>query len=494
MIEVLLPAEMAQADKLTIEAGTPGILLMEKAGAAVAHAAARSWRGGLIVIAAGPGNNGGDGFVAARLLRERGWPVRVALHGDRGHLTGDAALAASRFAGEVVEAVPASFDGAGLIVDGLFGAGFRPPLSAAAGELVQAINHSPAPVLAIDLPSGLPGDGSEPGGPAVQADRTVTFFRLKPAHLLYPGRGLSGSVEVADIGIPSSTLTEIRPSIFRNLPPLWREAFPAIRPTGHKYDRGHLLVASGPAGRGGAARLAAGAGLRAGAGLVTIAAQKDALAEHAAQLDAVMLRAADGPDALDVLLQDRRMTAVVLGPGLGVGPRTVELVEAVLRSSAAVVLDADALTSFAGRMDRLAGEVARRSAPTVVTPHGGEFARIVPDLLGPSKLESARLAARRSGAVIVLKGADTVVAAPDHDQRAAIADNAPPGLATAGSGDVLAGIVGGLLAQGMPAFEAAAAGVWLHGEAGREAGLGLISEDLAPALRPVLERLAAQGG
>lgn len=491
MIELLLPSEMSRADQLTIEAGTPGVLLMERAGEAVAKAAAALAPEGMVVVLAGPGNNGGDGFVAARLLRDRGFRVRVALYGERDRLHGDAALAAGRFAGEVVVGDPAAFEGASLVIDGLFGAGFRPPLSAEAGQLIQAVNRCDARVLAIDLPSGLPGEGSVTDGPAVQADETVTFFRRKPAHLLFPGRALCGRVRVADIGIPASTLREIAPRTFHNRPVLWRRALPALRPAGHKYDRGHLLVLAGPAGRGGAARLAATAGLRAGAGLVTLAAPADALADHAAQLTAVMLREAGEPAAVEALLADRRINAVVLGPGLGVGTSTIDLVEAVLRSRAAVVLDADAITSFEGAADRLAAQIARRDAPTVVTPHSGEFARIVPDLVGPSKLENARAAARRSGAVVVLKGADTVVAAPD--ERAAIADNAPPSLATAGSGDVLAGIVGGLLAQGAPAFEAAAAGVWLHGEAGTEAGIGLIAEDLAPALRPVLARVAAGG-
>jgi hydroxyethylthiazole kinase-like uncharacterized protein yjeF len=465
---------------------------MERAGEAVAEAAAPLAGTGLIVIVAGPGKNGGDGFVAARLLRERGFRVRVALHGGgRDGLHGDCALAAQRFAGEVVEATPAALAGTGLVIDGLFGAGFRPPLSADAGQLIQAVNRSGAPVLAIDLPSGLPGDGSLTEGPVVEADETVTFFRLKPAHLLFPGRALCGRVRVADIGIPASTLREVAPRTFHNLPALWRRALPALRPAGHKYDRGHLLVLSGPAGRGGAARLAARAGLRAGAGLVTVAAPSGALAEHAAQLTAVMLREANDARQVEALLADRRINAVVLGPGVGVGAATIDLVHAVLQSHAAAVLDADALTSFAGAADRLAADVLRREAPTVVTPHTGEFARLVPDLVGGSKLESARAAARRSGATVVLKGADTVVAAPD--ERAGIADNAPPSLATAGSGDVLAGIVGGMLAQGMPAFEAATAAVWLHGEAGREAGLGLTAEDLPEALRPVLRRLAAGG-
>jgi len=490
MIELLTPEEMAKADQTTIAGGVRGIALMEQAGAAVARAAIAMTPGAAVAILAGPGNNGGDGFVAARVLRDRGYRVTVLLHGKRSALRGDAAEAAGRFGGIVLEARADAFPAADLIVDALYGAGLRLPVQPAAARLIEAVNQSGSRVLAVDLPSGVEGAGGQIDGPAIRAEATITFFRLKPGHLLYPGRGLCGAVSVADIGIVAASLAAIRPRTFHNQPPLWRSMVPRLKPDGHKYDRGHLLVLSGPAGRSGAARLAAGGGLRIGAGLTTLAAPPEALAENAAHLTAVMLRPMEGAAGLAALLEDVRLNAVVLGPGLGVGAATVDLVETALSSSAGVVLDADALTSFRDEPRRLFGRIAQRPAATVLTPHNGEYARLFPDLSAeaPSKLDRARQAAARSNAVVLLKGADTTVAEPSG--RAAIADNAPPYLATAGAGDVLSGMIGGLLAQGMPAFEAAAAAVWMHGEASRRHGPGLIAEDIAASLPLVLASVA----
>ncbi|MCW5697989.1 MAG: NAD(P)H-hydrate dehydratase [Bauldia sp.] len=485
---LLTPDQMRQADAYAIAAGTPGIALMERAGAAVAKAARRHWRGGRIIVLAGPGMNGGDGWVAARLLRDAGFPVAVAFLGDRSKLLGDAALAAGRYQGSAEEATGASLAGAGLVIDALYGAGVRLPLPDIALDLIRAANASGTPVVAVDLPSGVDGGEGAVGDAAIVAAETVTFFRRKPGHLLLPGRGHCGAVTVADIGIPEAALASISADTFHNAPALWGDAWPVLQPETHKYRRGHAVVVSGDAMSTGAARLAAIAALRSGAGLVTVASPPDAAPVNAAQLTAVMVRPFDGAAGLADLLGDARKNAVVLGPGLGVGERTRTLVETALGGERAVVLDADALTSFAGEARRLLAAVAASKGPVVVTPHDGEFARIVPDLDHGSRLRRARAAARRSGAIVVLKGPDTVVAAPDG--RAAIADNAPPTLATAGSGDVLAGMIGGLLAQGMPAFEAAAAAVWLHGEAATEVGPGLISEDLPGALPAVLARLA----
>jgi NAD(P)H-hydrate epimerase len=385
---------------------------------------------------------------------------------------------------------------ADLIVDALFGAGLSRPLAGAAAALVAAINSSGHPVVAVDVPSGLDGTTGQPTGPVVRATETVTFFRLKPGHVLQPGRQLCGHLTLADIGIPSSVLDDIAPQLFRNAPSLWRDLLPTPQPGQHKYTRGHVLVLSGPATATGAARLSARAALRAGAGLVTMGASGGALAVLATQLTAVMISDIGSPKALAAALDDRRKNAVVIGPGAGVGTETAEMVLAALASPAALVLDADALTSFAGAAtveatgfgftarpsiaedatpETLFTAIARRAASTVLTPHEGEFGRLFGDLPG-SKFERAAAAAKRSSAVVILKGADTVIAAPDG--RAAINADAPPSLATAGSGDVLAGIVASLLAQGMPAFEAACAAVWLHGRAATSAGAGLISEDL----------------
>jgi hydroxyethylthiazole kinase-like uncharacterized protein yjeF len=494
MIELLTTAEMAEADRLTMAGGVPGIDLMENAGRAVADAVAR--RGGrnaaTVAVVAGPGNNGGDGFVCARLLADRGYPVRLLLLAERSKLKGDAAEAAGRWQGPIEPATPEGLDGAGIIVDALFGAGLDRPVTGPARAMIEAINAAGAPVIAVDLPSGINGDSGAVMGAAVTASQTVTFFRRKPGHLLLPGRMHCGPVEVADIGIPAAVLERVHPSIFVNAPALWAEHFPVPQPGGHKYRRGHAVVVSGDQSHTGAARLAARGALRAGSGLATIASPRDALVVNAAASLAVMVRPVDGAGELSEFLGDARLNAVALGPGGGVGPKMQELVLAALSGARAVVLDADALTSFADHPGRLFAAIkARGSSPTVMTPHEGEFSRLFSrqpqDAGKSSKCDRAKAAAAASGAIVLLKGSDTVVASPAG--RCSITENAPPWLATAGSGDVLAGFVAGLLAQGMPAFEAASAATWLHGEAGSEAGPGLIAEDLPEALRTVYRRL-----
>jgi hydroxyethylthiazole kinase-like uncharacterized protein yjeF len=488
-IELLTPEEMGEADRRTIAAGTRSYLLMERAGEAVAAAAGRMVSlGSRVAVLCGPGNNGGDGFVAARVLAGTGYRVSVHLLGARDQLKGDASLAARAWNGPVELAGRAFADGADLIVDALFGAGLDRPIDGPAGVAVDGANESGMPILAVDLPSGVDGRNGAILARAIIAKETVTFFRRKPGHLLLPGRLLCGPVTVSDIGNDVASLAAISPQAFHNLPTLWQAALPYPRIDGHKYDRGHAVVVSGPMWRTGAARLAARGALRVGAGLVTVASPPDALAVNGAHLTAIMLARMDGPDGLSEMLADRRHNAVVLGPALGRGAETVALVEAALSAEAAAVLDADALTSFADDPDPLFGLIGGRRSPTVITPHEGEFGRLFPDLSdNPSKLDRAREAARRSGAVVVLKGPDTVVAGPDG--RAAISDNAPPDLATAGAGDVLAGLVGGLLAQRMAPFEAAAAAAWMHGAAAGKHGRGLIAEDLPEALPRVFAEL-----
>lgn len=482
---------MAEADRQAIAGGMPGAELMERAGAAVAAAVlARHPAGSRVAVVAGPGNNGGDGFVAARLLAARGYQTEVLRTCEPGRLTGDAATAATRWKGPVTAATPGGLAGAHVVIDALFGAGLDRPVEGLPRTMIEAMNAQGAPVVAVDLPSGVNGTSGAVMGVAVNATQTVTFFRKKPGHLLLPGRLHCGAISVADIGIPASVLAHIRPQTFENTPALWRGLFPQPRPGGHKYDRGHAVIASGPLWSTGAARLAARGALRAGAGLVTIASPRDALAVNAADNLAIMVRPVDGAPELAKFLADRRLNAFALGPGMGVGEGTCELVLAALAGERAVVLDADAMTSFADDPDRLRKALLqRRDKSTIMTPHEGEFTRCFCALdqqtkVG-SKLERTRLAARLVGAVVLLKGTDTVVAAPDG--RAAIAANAPPYLATAGAGDVLTGMAAGLLAQGMPAFEAAAAAVWLHGEAAAAFGPGLISEDL-PEQLPQLYR------
>jgi hydroxyethylthiazole kinase-like uncharacterized protein yjeF len=497
MIELLTIAEMAQADRLTIEGGTAGIELMEKAGLAVADAVARRPLGTTIVIVAGPGNNGGDGFIAARLLADRGYAVRVMLAGEAAKLKGDAALAAQRWGRAIDQPAPDRIAGAGLIVDALFGAGLDRTVEGPARAMIEAINATGAPIVAVDLPSGINGNSGAVMGVAVNATESVTFLRKKPGHLLLPGRLHCGRVTVAQIGIPARVLEVVRPSTSINRPNLWRASFRFPRVDAHKYARGHAVVVSGGLASTGAARLAARGALRAGAGLVTIASPADALAVNAAASLAVMVRQVDGPESLRSLLADRRFNAVALGPGGGVGAPLRNMVLAALAGERSVVLDADALTSFSGHPQSLFAAIAARgAAPTVITPHEGEFARLFNKtserIDTTSKLTRARAAARVSGAVVLLKGPDTVVAAPDG--RASIAENAPPWLATAGSGDVLAGFVAGLLAQGMPAFDGASAAVWLHGESGNEAGPGLIAEDLPDLLPRIYRRLFDEVG
>jgi hydroxyethylthiazole kinase-like uncharacterized protein yjeF len=494
MIELLAPAEMVEADRLTIAAGTPGIDLMERAGRAVADAVIKRYPyANRVTVVAGPGNNGGDGFVAARLLAERGYRVTVLLIGELARLRGDAALAAAAWPGAVTSD-PGFLATADVLIDALFGAGLDRPIEGVARSIIETMNALPTPIIAVDLPSGISGASGAVMGVAVNAVQTVTFFRKKPGHLLLPGRLHCGTLTVADIGILAGVLAQISPQTFENAPELWRRYWPMPTPQGHKYGRGHAVVLSGPAWSTGAARLAARGALRAGAGLVTIASPRDALLVNAASCLAVMVRPIDGATEFAEFLKDSRLNAVVIGPGAGVNEGTAEIVFTALSGDRAVVLDADAMTSFASKPKRLADAVTSRGQrATILTPHEGEFARyfgaLDDKLKVGSKLERARLAAQTIGAVVLLKGADTVVAAPDG--RAAIAANAPAYLATAGAGDVLAGIAAGLLAQGMPPFEAAAAATWLHGEAATSFGPGLISEDLPEALPKVLRALLA---
>ena len=525
---LLTDAEMAEADRLTIAGGTPGSALMEQAGAAVASEAARlAPRNSRIAIFCGPGNNGGDGFVAARLIARQGFAVQLGLLGAREGLQDDAALAAGSWTGDVRTIEEVDLEAADLAIDALFGAGLARDLDGPAKAVVLRLNEwterTKRPILAVDVPSGIDGSSGQIRGAAINATRTITFFRRKPGHLLLPGRIRCGGTAVADIGIPDTVLATISPKTFVNGPALWSRSFPIPRVDGHKYSRGHALVLSGGLAHTGAARLAARGALRAGAGLVTIATPREALGAHAAALTAIMTRVCDNADGLTSLLADRRKNTLVMGPGLGVGEKTRALVRAALNADGesgalprAVVLDADALTSFEDNALGLAQMIRRQGRGVVLTPHDGEFARLFghagqndqsqwlgldmseqvllshfDGLHSKSKLDRARAAAALSGAVMVLKGPDTVVADPNG--LATIAEDLPPWLATAGSGDVLAGIAGGLLAQSMPPFEAASAAVWLHGAAARHFGPGLIAEDIPENLPPVLRALFADG-
>jgi NAD(P)H-hydrate epimerase len=473
---------MAEADRLTVAAGTPIIDLMEKAGRAAADAIQRRSPPCRVTVLCGPGNNGGDGFVAARLLAGAGWPVRVALLGAVDRLKGEARANAERWSRPIETLTPAALDGAELVVDALFGAGLSRGLDGAAAEILAAAAAKTIPIVAIDVPSGLMGDTGEVLG-AVAATLTVTFFRKKPGHLLQPGKALCGEVVVADIGTPPAVLDQIAPDAFENDPALWLADLPRPHAGGNKYTRGHALI-SGGYPMTGAARMAARAAARAGAGLTTIAVPEIAFPIYAAALTSIMVQPLAAPKDFDRLLEDRRYTGFLIGPGAGAGEATHARVRAILATGRATLLDADALTAFQYDRD---GFDAAIGGPCVLTPHDGEFRRLF-DPTG-DKLTRTRAAARRCGAVVVLKGDDTVIAAPDG--RAIVNANAPPTLATAGSGDVLGGIIVGLMAQGMDPFMAAAAGVWLHGAAAADFGPGLMAEDLPDLLPGVLRPLLA---
>ncbi|WP_449255607.1 NAD(P)H-hydrate dehydratase [Bosea sp. (in: a-proteobacteria)] len=495
-LALLTTRQMGAADRIAIASGTPGIALMERAGAAVAEAAARhAAAGARIAVLCGPGNNGGDGFVAARILRERGYRVAVALLGGSGGLRGDAALAAGRWGGAVEAPSAIASDGAEVFVDALFGAGLDRPLAGEAAQAVARLNASGRPVIAVDVPSGLSGDTGLAEGPVVRAAETVTFFRLKPGHLLLPGRDLCGPVTLADIGIPAeAALGAIAPAAFANRPGLWSGELPRHGSETHKFARGAVAVLAGGVAGVGAPRLSARAALRSGAGLATLFCAPAALIAHAARgPDALMQRALADEAALGQVLTDRRWAAALAGPALGLDARARQLVAKLVAGEEALVLDADALTILAGDAALLSG-LSRRRAACVLTPHEGEFRRLFgrePAIEAErSKLERARKAAALSGATVVYKGADTVIASPDG--RAAINATGSPALATAGAGDVLAGMVAGLVAQGMPAFEAACAAVWLHGRAGERLGFGLIADDLPEALPPLLHEILAR--
>lgn len=479
--EIITVAQMRAIDARAAALGVPTLTLMENAGGAVAHEIQARWAPRQTVILCGPGANGGDGFVAARKLTEAGWPVRVGFLGDRAALTGDAAEASSAWMGWVDPATPALIEPDSLIVDALFGAGLTRPLGAEAMALAAAaLGHD---VVAIDLPSGVPGDGAPAEGPTFRATVTVTFVRKKMAHVLAPSRALCGEVVVADIDAPTEALEAIGAAPVENGAHLWTLPWPDA--ASHKHARGHAMVISGPVGHTGASRLAARAALRVGAGLVTLVSPPTAMRENAGHLTAIMLEQVRDSEEMRALVAASH--ALVVGPAAGVGPRTRETVLELAATKKPMVLDADALTVFAKEPDALFDAL---HDACVATPHIGEFHRLFPDIAdsGALKIERTRAAAKRAGCVVLLKGPDTVIAAPDG--RAAVNTTGTPFLATAGSGDVLAGLICGLMAQGMAAFEAACAGAWLHGRLGEHLGAGLIAEDLPEALPALLNDLA----
>lgn len=470
--DILTVAEMTAADAAAVAAGTPALVLMQRAGEAVSAAIQARWTSRPVLVLCGPGDNGGDGYVAAEALKMAGWPVTVA-----------ALKPAARWSGETVPLTSATFAPDGLIIDALFGAGLNRPLDSGLQSVLRAAERSGAPIVAVDVPSGLGGDTGKAQGHAPACALTVTFHRKKPAHVLLPGRELCGEIVVADIGLADPKAGDLT----LNGPALWAGRMPWPGPSSHKHARGRLMVVSGGPWSTGAARMAARAGLRIGAGVVTVLSPPEAIPANAANLEAVMLKPFETDMELETLAAPA--DAVVLGPAAGLDEATVSNLFALARTGAALVIDADALTVFRDAPGELFSVLDRDD---VLTPHPGEFERLFPGLMvqSPERISAAREAARRAGAVVVLKGYDTVIASPDG--RATVSGNGSPWLATAGAGDVLAGFISGLIAQGMDSFEAACAAVWIHCEAAAAFGPGLTAEDL-PGLAPgVLKRLYEQ--
>lgn len=477
--EIITVAQMRATDEASAQAGVPTRTLMENAGRAVAEAIVRRFPQQPTAVLCGPGNNGGDGWVAARALHEMGWPVWVETLGPREALKGDAADAASGWHGEVFE-VGKSGRKAELYVDALFGAGLSRPLEGEAAKL--AVLLPPERVVAVDVPSGISGDDGNPlGDVCFEASLTVTFVRKKPAHILMPGRAWCGEVVVADIGAPESVVAAQNITLHENDPRLWQLPWPEA--DAHKHVRGHVIAASGGRARTGAARLSARAALRAGAGLVTVLSPSDALDENAAQLTAVMVREAS--DEAGYAEAARTAQCMLLGPAFGTSDAHYKFLLAALNAKprCPLVLDADAITLLAPLTHGL-------EPHDVMTPHVGEFRRAFPGIWSSAddRIDAARAAAAYARCVVLLKGPDTVIAAPNG--RAVVNTTGAPFLATAGSGDVLAGVIAGLIGQGMESFDAACAGAWLHGRTAETLGPGLIAEDLCENLPVVLNRLA----
>ena len=478
---ILTVAQKREADRAS---GVSEALLMRRAGEAAAELIAARFSAQPTLVLCGPGGNGGDGYVIARRLAQAGWPVTVAR--AAAPKAGSAAAEQSRLWTGPVQSLSAPAADRTLVIDALFGAGLKRALSADVARALHALGAAPGlTIVAIDVPSGVDADTGRAQAACLRAALTITFGALSPAHVLQPSRGLCGEVAVVDIGLQDTPDV----ALHENGPALWSAAYPWPAVDVHKMQRGRLIVVGGGPSSTGAARLAARAGLRIGAGLVTLVCPEDALAIYAAALEAVMVRAFETDAELLDLAEDS--DACVIGPGSGVDEETAANLLALAQTGAALVVDADALTVFRGDTESLFSALDRDD---VLTPHPGEFERLFPGLLqrSPDRIAAAREAARLAGAVVLLKGADTVIATPDG--RAAVNTNGAPWLATAGAGDVLAGFIGGLLAQGMESFEAACAAAWIHAEAGQRFGPGLIAEDLPGGAPAVLKGLYADAG
>jgi hydroxyethylthiazole kinase-like uncharacterized protein yjeF len=475
--------EMSRADKAAIASGIASEELMERAGIGVAHAVMERWSACPTLVLCGPGNNGGDGFVVARHLRDAGWPVRVALLGSVDQLKGDAKLNADRWSDQIVPVAPSDVADAALVIDAFFGAGLSRPIDGVAAETLKAIGDTPC--VAVDIPSGVEGNTGVVLGYSAQATLTVTFCRRKPGHLLLSGRILCGEQVVVQIGIPDAVLADLAPRQACNDPTLWQAHFPWPRLEQHKYSRGHAVITGGSEMTG-AARMATQAAQRVGVGLVSLVCGLESASIYRLALPSAIIKTVRDTLAFVELLEDPRVIAWLIGPGVGVTVQTRERVLAGLRTGKPAVLDADAISVFEDNPELLFDSIV---GPCLLTPHEGEFAKLFK--VSGDKLSRAREAACLANSVVLLKGVDTVIAQPDG--LAVINDNAPANLSTAGSGDVLAGLATGLIAQGMKPFEAACAAVWVHGAAAEKFGPGLVAEDLIAGVPTVLRGLVAEG-
>ncbi len=480
--EIITVAQMRAIDE-AVARDMPSMTLMENAGRAVAEAIVQRFTPRATAVLCGPGNNGGDGWVTARALRALGWRVWVETLVPRDQLKGDAATAAAAWSGETFT-IGADNPTPELFVDALFGAGLSRPLEGEAARLAKTLAGAPERVVAVDVPSGLDGDtGQALEDLSFRAGLTVTFVRKKPAHVLMPGRALCGEVVVADIGAEGA-VGEQNVALWENDPSLWRLPWPD--PDAHKHERGHAHVASGGHARTGAARLTARAALRVGAGLVTLLSPPKAIAENAAQLTAIMLREARDESAYAEAA--RTGQSLTIGPAFGTTNAHYKLLCAAIEAQprCPLVLDADALTLLSPITHGF-------SERDVMTPHVGEFRRAFPGIYSSAetRIDAARAAAAYARCVVLLKGPDTIIAAPEG--RTIVNTTGTAFLATAGSGDVLAGLIAGLIAQGMASFDAAAAGAWIHGRAAEACGPGLIAEDLTEGIPRVLNSLAPLG-
>lgn len=476
---ILTPQEMQTAEEAVIANGLDSFELMQRAGDAIAEFVHANWPEGSIQVLCGPGGNGGDGFVAAAKLSKLWRDVKVYCAAGVADLKGDVAKAARLWQGPVGTLEEALASECDLVLDALFGGGLSRGLEGTAAALAQRGGR----VISVDVPSGICGLRARPLGPCFAAEGTITFAALRPAHVLQPAAAYCGNVVVADIGVPVQT------RLMENSPGLWLHLLPQPGMGDHKHQRGHLKVLSGGIASTGAARLAVRAGLRIGAGLATLLTAPAALAVNASHLTAVMVAPVEKPADLSAAIATA--SVVIAGPGAGITPATRANVETILKGPGRAVLDADALTVFESQTH----ELFKRLRPgDLLTPHIGEFRRVFGDLLDTevNKVEAVRRAAATAGCSVLLKGPDTVIASPDGG--AVVNTHATRWLATAGSGDVLAGFAGGLMAQGVDTLPAASMAAWLHGEAGRRVGAGLISEDLERQIPDILSLLHGELG